>query len=250
MRWISRAGAMAMAALFLVAGCGEEAGLDDPGQQFAVSAECTPGLRFEGTVYWGLIGRAKEVRAGDQIGVADVAACDDVGSNPIGPFFPPDPDQVEVWALEGYPTSEVIAVQRPDGLDVYAHTDMSPTRADVITAELIEPAANSPVTPRLLTWPEGPKAGMDALVVGVLRVNEAGCFAIDDQILVAPPGSTVSSEGRSIVIPRLGRFSIGDTIRGGGGQSEGSDVLDPTCVPKSTPPLFAVLNQPDPEGES
>jgi uncharacterized protein DUF6281 len=244
MSGISRAVAMAAASLFLVAACGEDAGLDDPGQQVAVAAECSPGLRFGGTVYWGLISRSKHPPASGQIGVADVAACDDVGRNPIGPFFPPEPDQVEVWALEGYPTSEVIAVQRSDGLDVYANADMSRARADLTTAELTAPESKSPDTPRLLTSPEGPAVGMEALVSGVLRVNDAGCFALGHQILVAPPGSTVGSDGESIVIPQLGRFAIGDTIRGGGGQSDATnDVLDATCVPNNSPPLFVVLNQ-------
>jgi hypothetical protein len=105
--------------------------------------------------------------------------------------------------------------------------------------------SNPPGSPRLLTWPDDPAAvGMDALVVGVLRVNEAGCFALDQWILVAPPGSTVSEDGRAIVIPQLGRFSIGDTVRGGGGESDGTnEVKDAACVPEGAPPLFVVLNQ-------
>lgn len=111
------------------------------------------------------------------------------------------------------------------------------TRADVP----LGPPADSPNTPRLLI--SGSGLGMDALVGGVLRVNEAACFTLDDRILVAPPGSTVAEDGRSIVIPRLGRFSIGDTVQGGGGESEGTnEVLDEACVPKGAPPLFAVLN--------
>jgi hypothetical protein len=105
--------------------------------------------------------------------------------------------------------------------------------------------SNSPDTPRLLTWHEGPadRPGMDALVGGVLRMNGAGCFALDHRILVAPPGSTVGPDGRSIEIPDRGRFSIGDTVRGGGGESEGTnEVLDPTCVPEGARPLFVVLN--------
>ena len=138
MRWILRAIAVAAGAM-LLAGCGADAGSDDSGQPDNVAAECTSQVRFEGTVYWGLVGLAKHVPAGSQIGMADVAACDDVGRNPVGSYFPPDPDQVEVWAVEGYPTSEVIGVQRPDGVDVYANTDMSRARADAITDELVEP---------------------------------------------------------------------------------------------------------------
>ncbi len=237
--------AVAVAAL-LLAGCGADEESDDPRQPAELAAECTPQVRFEGTVYWGLIGPAKHVPTGSQIGVADVADCDDIGRNPIGPYFPPDPDQVEVWALEGYPISEVIGVQRHDGVDVYAVEDMPRTRADAITNEMLGSESNSPDIPRLLTWHEGPtdRPGMDALVGGVLRVNEAGCFALDRWILVAPPGSTVSLDGRSIVIPRLGHFSIGDTVRGGGGETEGTnDVLDAACVPGNAPPLFLVLNQ-------
>lgn len=174
-----------------------------------------PAGALPGTVYRGLIGRAKYVPTGSQLGVADVAVCDDVGRNPIGPYFPPDPKQVEVWAVEGYPTSEVIGVQRPDGVDVYAVEDLPQTSVAAITDELIRPGSNSADTPRLLTWPKGPAVGMAALVGGILRVNEAGCFALDHWILVVPPGSTVSLDGRSIVIPQLGRFSIGDTFRGG-----------------------------------
>jgi hypothetical protein len=105
--------------------------------------------------------------------------------------------------------------------------------------------SNSPDTPRLLTW-QGPpdRPGMAALVSGVLGVNEAGCFALDQWVLVAPPGSTVAEDGRSIVIPRLGRFSIGDRIQGGGGVSDGTnEVLDAACVPEGDAPRFVVLNQ-------
>jgi hypothetical protein len=135
MKWIvTVAGALAM----LLAGCGNSSGpADRQGDNGGGTAECVPQVRFEGTIYSGLMGGANEVPLGDEIGEADVAVCDDTGESPIGPYFPPDPDQAEVWALADYPISKVIGVQRSSGLSVYANTDMSRARFEAITDELV-----------------------------------------------------------------------------------------------------------------
>jgi hypothetical protein len=61
------------------------------------------------------------------------------------------------------------------------------------------------------------KASMDALLSGTLTVNAAGCVSLDDQRMLAPLGSTISSEGKTISIAGLGKFRIGVKITSGGG---------------------------------
>lgn len=56
-----------------------------------------------------------------------------------------------------------------------------------------------------------------AEVDGILRRNERGCYAIDDQVLLAPYGSRESDDGRGVVFPGYGEVRIGERIVGAGG---------------------------------
>ena len=86
---------------------------------------------------------------------------------------------------------------------------------DAVQPDGRTPSTTSSDGPRLLTW-EGPSdRSMEAIVSGKLRVNGAGCFTLDDNLLMAPPGSEVVREGAGIAVPGLGEFDIGETVRGG-----------------------------------
>lgn len=56
-----------------------------------------------------------------------------------------------------------------------------------------------------------------ALVSGQLRVNPRGCFAVDDQVLLAPYGTEVSEDGRGVRFPGVGLVKVGERISGAGG---------------------------------
>ncbi len=98
-------------------------------------ALCGPAqVRFNGTIYHGLdvTTRPRDAKAG----MADWPVCDDVGRHAIGSYYPSDPDQVTAWKFEGYPTSELIGIRRPYGLEVYVADDVTGRHAEAILAEL------------------------------------------------------------------------------------------------------------------
>lgn len=71
--------------------------------------------------------------------------------------------------------------------------------------------------PRLLMWTPPPGdsgARHQALVSGKLAVNDAGCVTLGSSILIAPPGSTVSSDGTSVRLAGHGRYSFGTEVSG------------------------------------
>ena len=93
-------GIMAVAAL-PVTGC---AG----GQERVVAADCSARVRLDGRVYdeGGYVDR-RAIRTG----VADEAACHDVGDDPEGSVFLDHPRQVTVWAFRGFAPEEVLGVR-------------------------------------------------------------------------------------------------------------------------------------------
>jgi hypothetical protein len=71
----------------------------------------------------------------------------------------------------------------------------------------------------LLTYPAS-TGGPEARITGSLGVNDQNCFTLDDVLLVAPSGSTVSTDGRSVDIDGLGTTSVGEDIDTSGGWTE------------------------------
>ena len=117
---------------------------------------------------------------------------------------------------------------------------------DAVQPDGRTPSTTSSDGPRLLTW-EGPSdRSMEAIVSGKLRVNGAGCFTLDDNLLMAPPGSEVVREGAGIAVPGLGEFDIGETVRGDGGYLylEEVDGGGSRCVDDNTSREVAVLSLP------
>jgi hypothetical protein len=79
------------------------------------TADCGSVVRYGGVLYT-VYGTTEA--AARPIGEAEQAACDDVGSGcdePRGSYFPDDPTEVAVQAIEGYSTSRVIGVAGSDG---------------------------------------------------------------------------------------------------------------------------------------
>lgn len=87
----------------LLAGCG--GGQAQPSE--AVGA-CVLPIRYEGKVYNG-IDNASEAPT-RKLGVADEAACDDIGPK-VGVSFPEKPDHVTAWAYDGVDPDVAIGVR-------------------------------------------------------------------------------------------------------------------------------------------
>lgn len=101
------------------------------------TADCGSVVRYEGVLY-SVYGETEA--AGRPIGEAEQAACDDVGSGcdePRGSYFPDDPTEVAVQAIEGYPTARVIGVAGPDGsLQVGVAQSMDQSEVEEIVRDL------------------------------------------------------------------------------------------------------------------
>ncbi|UYM05634.1 hypothetical protein [Solicola gregarius] len=102
-------------------------------------------------------------------------------------------------------------------------------------------------TPQLLTWDKTASSSMEALVHGALSVNDAGCFALGADVLLAPPGSKVVNNGDAIRVPNIGKVDVGDDVDGSGGYLTATDAkfseAELSCLPDDgSDPEFAVLD--------
>lgn len=99
--------------------------------------------------------------------------------------------------------------------------------------------------PTLLTSSDAARGTDSARVIGVLRINSAGCFALDDWILVAPPGSSVVEGGQAADLAGYGRTQVGDRVKGAGGflEPRRKDVEPERlrCVPAGGDAMFVFL---------
>jgi len=91
--------------------------------------------------------------------------------------------------------------------------------------------------PILLTQPTPQGGGMDAIVQGVLGINAQGCVVIDDKfVVIAPYGSKDVGDGRTFELTGMGRFRVGETVRGAGGYLEKAEPGEvPSFVRKCFP---------------
>jgi hypothetical protein len=71
--------------------------------------------------------------------------------------------------------------------------------------------------PTLLIYPVTSNS-TDAALTGILSTNAAGCLAVGTDVLVAPSGSSLESDG-SIVVSGT-RYKFGSTVHIGGGGDE------------------------------
>lgn len=132
---MSRIAASASLTLILAALTSLSAGCS---QCVTASADCGYVVRYESVVY--AVYGETSVRGARRVGSAEQAACDDVGSGcgePRGSYFPDEPDSVDVYSIEGYPTSRVIGVERSDGgLQVGVVESMDQNDIEKIVREL------------------------------------------------------------------------------------------------------------------
>lgn len=59
-----------------------------------------------------------------------------------------------------------------------------------------------------------PDPALGTFVRGVLRVNDAGCYAVGRAVVVAPPGSLALGDGLGVHLPDLGDLRTGDRVEG------------------------------------
>lgn len=101
----------------------------------------------------------------------------------------------------------------------------------------------------LVTEPRPSEGGMDAIVSGVLGVNDQGCLTIDGgdapHVLIAPYGSTAVDD-ETVDLVGLGRFRVGDSVRGAGGwldvpAGQSAPAFVGPCLPADGPKRFATI---------
>lgn len=89
--------------------------------------------------------------------------------------------------------------------------------------------------PALLTQDEeGSHIAFMAIVSGTLTINAQGCFEVEDHLLVAPHGSTVSTDPLGVDIPGFGVLRVGESFTGSGGWFDWE--LDDTDRPDEAAP--------------
>ena len=113
------------------------------------------------------------------------------------------------------------------------------------------PARQSPAGPTLVVAEDHRpgSAMMEAIVIGTLGENQAGCLTLDDRVLVTPAESRLHAEPEGqwrVEIPPLGTFGRGEELRGVGGELEPRrDTLRKdwlACLPPGGEPWFVVVN--------
>lgn len=85
-----------------------------------------------------------------------------------------------------------------------------------------------------------------AIVSGTLSVNANECFEVDDRLLVAPYGSTVSADPLGVHIPGFGVLLVGQSFTGSGGwfDWEPDEDLKPPSVATPSTKGYLRLNGP------
>lgn len=101
----------------------------------------------------------------------------------------------------------------------------------------------TPVTDAVLLVGKPRALLMEAIVAGTLELNESGCYTLAGAVLVAPDGSTGKADGSGVRIAGMGRFVVGEEIKGSGGFHDGPPpdllITDPKCESSDTE--YAIL---------
>ena len=102
--------------------------------------------------------------------------------------------------------------------------------------------------------PDETRDGMFARVSGTLGINDQGCFALDDRVLVVGKGSRVLSGEDSVDIADVGVVEVGSRTSGGGGYIDGLEEVEyfahamglgdevMACQPEGEDPSLTVLD--------
>ena len=93
---------MIFGAALLLLGCASSTG----------TADCATTVRYEGSIYRES-GFTDTVA--DEIGMVDLADCDDMGADAQGSYFSDNPEQVAAWSLPGKDVARLIAIPTGDG---------------------------------------------------------------------------------------------------------------------------------------
>lgn len=100
-------------------------------------------------------------------------------------------------------------------------SDASAQVSDASTQASESPEASAAPTsehgPTLLTLAEGETSGMQAIVSGVLELNDAGCYAVRGVVLVAPYGSRTTDQ-QKVDLRGIGVVGLGEKLVAGGGR--------------------------------
>jgi hypothetical protein len=102
----------------------------------ASTADCQRQVRLEGHTYtsYGFTDHG-----GREFGTVEEAACEDVGEEARGSYFPADPNPVAAWSFTGYSIDQVLGVRfDADTFAVFVADDMARDEADRIFRELGE----------------------------------------------------------------------------------------------------------------
>lgn len=106
----------------------------------------------------------------------------------------------------------------------------------------------------LVVIPQDTDEAMFGRVSGILGVNDEGCFAVDDRVLVAGKGSRILENGDAIDIADVGVVEVGSRVSGSGGYVDGVEEVAHfaeslklgdqamKCQPDADDPSLAVLD--------
>lgn len=123
-----RCSLVALGCILAVAGC-----VPLPGESGA-SNDCESQVRAGDIVYTQV---DDTDRRATRFSTAEVAACDDVGQDAQGSFFPEHPRLVQTWEFAGYPTDQVVGVRADqDTSHIFIADSVSLKERDRIAKEL------------------------------------------------------------------------------------------------------------------
>jgi hypothetical protein len=115
---------------------------DDPGQATGaeppgslLEGECQPRLRIDGIVYVGVGYLEDRPPTATRVGLAELAACDDEGSDGQRAHFPRSPEAAPAYRFQGQPAARVVGLDVPAGYEIYVAEDVPSAEAqDILEA--------------------------------------------------------------------------------------------------------------------
>ena len=110
----------------------------DGGAGGQAATDCALAVRLDGMQY---VEYGFTDHAASKWGQAEDSACDDMGRNPRGSYFPGNPRRVDVWSFDGQDPRKVLGVRERTGtLRVFIAQDVGRAKAGAIVEALGEPS--------------------------------------------------------------------------------------------------------------
>ena len=110
----------------------------DGGAGGQAATDCALAVRLDGMQY---VEYGFTDHAASKWGQAEDSACDDMGRNPRGSYFPGNPRRVDVWSFDGQDPRKVLGVRERTGtLRVFIAQDVGRAKAAAIVEALEEPS--------------------------------------------------------------------------------------------------------------